>query len=165
MFLWEKQWYGLSMGSKVSKVKSLSRVRLFETPWTIAHQASPSMRFSRQEYWSGLPFPFPWNKILYFELNQFSLEPLPDEATTPPSGSLLDTSYTGLCIRCKAGVAILSSGESPPVLQARDPQLLSHAPVLVRGLLGTGPFRAANETSSVLQPLPISLSLPLDGTV
>ena len=37
------------------KVKSLSRVRLFATAWTAAHQAPPSMRFSRQEYWSGLP--------------------------------------------------------------------------------------------------------------
>ena len=41
------------------KVKSLSRVQLFATPWTIAHQAPPSMEFSRQEYWSGLPFPSP----------------------------------------------------------------------------------------------------------
>ena len=40
-------------------VKSLSRVRLFVSPWTVAHQAPPSMGFSRQEYWSGLPFPFP----------------------------------------------------------------------------------------------------------
>ena len=38
-------------------VKSLSRVRLFATPWTIAYQAPQSMEFSRQEYWSGLPFP------------------------------------------------------------------------------------------------------------
>ena len=37
----------------------LSRVRLFATPWTVAHQAPPSMGFSRQEYWSGLPFPSP----------------------------------------------------------------------------------------------------------
>ena len=36
-----------------------SRVRLFATPWTIANQAPPSMEFSRQEYWSGLPFPAP----------------------------------------------------------------------------------------------------------
>ena len=35
--------------------KSLSRVRLFVTPWTVAHQAPRSMRFSRHEYWSGLP--------------------------------------------------------------------------------------------------------------
>ena len=39
------------------KVKSLSRVRLLVTPWTVAYQAPPSMRFSSQEYWSGLPFP------------------------------------------------------------------------------------------------------------
>ena len=36
-----------------------SRVRLFATPWTVAHQAPLSMRFSRQEYWSGLPCPPP----------------------------------------------------------------------------------------------------------
>ena len=41
------------------KVKSLSRVRLFGTPWTVAQQAPPFMGFSRQEYWSGLPFPSP----------------------------------------------------------------------------------------------------------
>ena len=41
------------------QVKSLSRVRLFATPWTVAHQAPQSMGFSRQEYWSGLPFPSP----------------------------------------------------------------------------------------------------------
>ena len=41
------------------KVKSLSRVRLFATLLTVAHQASPSMGFSRQEYWSGVPFPSP----------------------------------------------------------------------------------------------------------
>ena len=41
------------------KVKSLSRIRLFATPWTLAYQAPPSMGFSRQEYWSGLPFPSP----------------------------------------------------------------------------------------------------------
>ena len=43
----------------ISEVKLLSRVRLFVTPWTVAHQAPPSMGFSRQEYWSGLPFPSP----------------------------------------------------------------------------------------------------------
>ena len=41
------------------KVKSLSCVQLFATPWTLAHQAPSSMVFSRQEYWSGLPFPSP----------------------------------------------------------------------------------------------------------
>ena len=41
------------------KVKSLSCVWLFAAPWTVAHQTPPSMEFSRQEYWSGLPFPSP----------------------------------------------------------------------------------------------------------
>ena len=41
------------------KVKSLSHVRLLATPWTAAHQAPPSMGFSRQEYWSGVPLPSP----------------------------------------------------------------------------------------------------------
>ena len=40
-------------------LKSLSRVRLFAPPWTVAYQAPPSMEFSRQEYWSGFPFPSP----------------------------------------------------------------------------------------------------------
>ena len=41
------------------KVKSLTRVRLFATPWTVAYQAPPSMGFSRKECWSGLPLPSP----------------------------------------------------------------------------------------------------------
>ena len=41
------------------KVKSLSHVSLFATPWTVAYQVSPSMGFSRSEYWSVLPFPSP----------------------------------------------------------------------------------------------------------
>ena len=56
------------------KVKSLSRVRLFETPWTVAYQAPPSMGFSRQEYWSGLPFPSPGD--------------LPDPGIEPGSSAL-----------------------------------------------------------------------------
>ena len=43
----------------MKELKSLSRARLFATPWTVAYQALPSMGFSRQEYWSGLPFPSP----------------------------------------------------------------------------------------------------------
>ena len=44
---------------KTYKCLSLGHVWLFGTPWTVAHKAPPSMGFSRQEYWSGLPFPFP----------------------------------------------------------------------------------------------------------
>ena len=43
------------------KVKSLSRVGLLATPWTAAHQAPPSMGFSGQQYWSGVPLPSPKN--------------------------------------------------------------------------------------------------------
>ena len=57
------EWFAISFSNawkwKV-KVKSLSRVWLFATPWTTAHQAPPSIRFSRQEYWSGVPSPSPW---------------------------------------------------------------------------------------------------------
>ena len=42
---------------QLSSVQSLSRVWLFATPWTAAYQAPPSMGFSRQEYWSGVPLP------------------------------------------------------------------------------------------------------------
>ena len=52
-------------------VKLLSRVRLFEIPWTVAYQVPPFMEFSRQKYWSGLPFPPP--------------EDLPDPGIAPQS--------------------------------------------------------------------------------
>ena len=56
------EWVAISLSNawkwKV-KVKSLSHVWLLATPWTAAHQAPPSMGFSRQEYWSGVPLPSP----------------------------------------------------------------------------------------------------------
>ena len=56
------EWVAISFSSawrgKV-KVKSLSHVQLLATPWTTAHQVPPSMGFSRQEYWSGVPLPSP----------------------------------------------------------------------------------------------------------
>ena len=45
------------------KVKSLSRVRPLATPWTAAHQATPSLGFSRQEHWGGLPLPSPMTNL------------------------------------------------------------------------------------------------------
>ena len=61
-------------GAMPKWVKTLSRVRLFATPWTIAYQVPPSMGFSRQEYWSGLPSP--------------SLGDLPDPGIEPRSPTL-----------------------------------------------------------------------------
>ena len=54
--------------------KLLSRVRLFVIPWTVAYQDPPSMEFSRQEFWSGLPFPSPGD--------------VPDPGTEPRSPAL-----------------------------------------------------------------------------
>ena len=56
------------------KVKSLNHIRLFVTPWTAAYQAPQSMEFSRQEFWSGLPFPSP--------------QDLPDPGIEPGSAAL-----------------------------------------------------------------------------
>ena len=78
-------------------MKPLSRVRLFVTPWTVAYQASPSMGFSRQEYWSGLPFPSPG------DLPDPGIEPvspaLEADALTsgPPGKHLVSKSCPILC--------------------------------------------------------------------
>ena len=74
---------------KSSEVKSLSLVRLFVTPWTVAYQAPLSMGFSRQKYWSGLPFPSPG------DLPDPGIEPgFPaleaDSLTSEPPGKLMD---------------------------------------------------------------------------
>ena len=69
------EWVAISFSSawkwKV-KVKSLSRARLLATPWTAAHQAPPSMGFSRQEYWSRVPLPSPWELVRDAEFQVFS---------------------------------------------------------------------------------------------
>ena len=61
------------------KVKSFSSVRLFAIPWTVVYQASLSMGFSRQEYWSGLPFPSPGD--------------LPDPGIEPRSPALQEDAF------------------------------------------------------------------------
>ena len=67
------------------KCQSLSRVRLFVTPWTVAHQAPLSVEFSRQEYWSGLPGPPPGDR--------------PDPGIKPRSPALQSYSFTLWAIR------------------------------------------------------------------
>ena len=62
------------------RAQPLICVRLFATPWTIAHQAPPSMGLSKQEYWSGLPFPSP--------------EDLPDPGIEPLSPALAGRFFT-----------------------------------------------------------------------
>ena len=66
------EWVAISFSSagkwKV-KVKSLSRILLFATPWTAAHQAPLSMGFSRQEYWSGVPLPSPCTWTIWVQIH------------------------------------------------------------------------------------------------
>ena len=69
------------------EVKSLSRVRLFAIPWTIACQATPSMGFSRQDYWSGLSFPSPGdlpNPRIEPEFPALQADTLPSEPPGKP---------------------------------------------------------------------------------
>ena len=78
------EWVAISFSNawKWKKVKSLSRVQLLATPWTVAHQGPPSMGFSRQEYWSGVPLPSPSNNtvLLILEVTRFLLSLLADLA-------------------------------------------------------------------------------------
>ena len=69
----------------MSEVKLLSRVRLFATPGTVVYQAPPSMGFSRQEYWSGLPYPFPGD-IPDLEIESGSPTLQADALTSEPPG-------------------------------------------------------------------------------
>ena len=81
-------------------VKSLSRVRLFVTPWTVAYQASPSTGFSRQEYLSGLPFPSPGD--------------LPYPGIKPASPALAGRFFTPSATReARMGVISSSSCRNP----------------------------------------------------
>ena len=78
------------------KVKSLSRVRLFATPWAVAYQAPSSTGFSTQEYWSGLPFPSPEDLPdpgIKLRSPALWAEPLPSEL---PGKSQVTVSRAGL---------------------------------------------------------------------
>ena len=83
-------------------VKSLSRVPLSATPWTVAYQALPSMGFPRQEYWIGLLFPSPGNlPIPGIELSSPALQA--DSLLSEPPGKPIQqilTEYLTHCDRC-----------------------------------------------------------------
>ena len=68
------EWVAISFSSASKwkvKVKSLSRAQLLATPWTAAHQAPPSMGFSRQKYWSGVPLPSLYIQTLYIYIKPY----------------------------------------------------------------------------------------------
>ena len=76
----------------LKKARSLSHVPLFATLWTVAYQAPPSMGFSRQEYWSGLPFPSPGDlPDLGIKPGSPALEA--DALTSEPPGYVTITQY------------------------------------------------------------------------
>ena len=76
------------------KVKSLSCVQLFVTPWTVAYQAPPSMGFSRRECWSGVPFPSPGdlpNPGMKPRSSALQADALPSESPGKPQERLDDS--------------------------------------------------------------------------
>ena len=94
------------------KVKSLSRVQLFTTPWTAAYQASPSMGFSRQEYWSGLPLLSP---ILMPKTSLFSLSNS-NQVTTLQTLEIFQCHLNLYCLRlsCLLQWFLKCPSSSPP---------------------------------------------------
>ena len=110
-------------------MKLLSCVRLFATPWTVAYQASQSMGFSRQDYWSGVPFPSPGD--------------LPDPGIEPSSPALQIRSDQSLSfVRLfatpfaarQASLSITNSGSSLRLMSIQSVMPSSHL-ILCRPLL------------------------------
>ena len=94
-------------------MKSLSHIQLPATPWTAAHQAPPSMEFSRQEYWSGLPFPFPGD--------------LPDSGIEPRSPALQAAALPSEILYCLVAAAAAAA------------KLLQSCPTLCNPMDGSPP--------------------------
>ena len=97
-------------------MKSLSHVQLFSTPWTAAHQAPLSMGFSRQEHWSGLPFPSPMQE----------------------SESEVAQSCTTLCDpmnHSTPGLLFITNSQSPPKPMSIKSMMPSNHLILCRPLL------------------------------
>ena len=79
------EWVAISFSNACKwkvKGKSLNAVRLLATPWTAAYQAPPSMGISRQEYWSGVPLPYPPCSLAYIK---YFVPLIPHHYTAPPS--------------------------------------------------------------------------------
>ena len=93
----------------VCSVHMISDAHLRVTPWTVAHQAPLSMGFSRQEYWSGLPFPSPG------DLPDPGIEPM---SLTSPSltGGFFITEPPGNPMNLKVWILILSLNSFPVLL-------------------------------------------------
>ena len=114
----------------------LSHVRLFATPWTVAHQASLSTGFSRQEYWSGLPFPSPGD--------------LPDSGIKPRSPALTSGFFTAEPLREAPGCECTS-------LNFPNNNQVLCVPKIINSLICTRP---AWQDGEINTPVPPALRVP-----
>ena len=115
-------------------VKSLSCVWLFVIPWTVAHQAPPSMEFSRQEHWSGLPFPSPRDLPdpgIEPESPALGADALPSEPPRKPRLRNVDRKkkrYLSFPPPWEFQTPVFSSRAPDPSFLLRDPRLLINLP-------------------------------------
>ena len=148
-----------------SEVKSLSCVRLFMTPWTVAHQTPSSMGFSRQQYWSGLPFPSPGDlpdpgiepRSLTFQVDALTSKPpgKPPQAALPSlnSYSTSKTQFKVLSLGTSdfshwSGLQCFSFVFPPRLAQTTGSSILLF--IVLLWLLSTCHFRPFSTLSSLL---------------
>ena len=97
------------------KVKLFSRVRLFATPWTAAHQAPLSMKFSRQEHWSGLPCPSPGD-IVNSRSHMLGISLIYITLITPVLGTPVIPTYFSASPQSPQGLPYFNLIELDPIL-------------------------------------------------
>ena len=120
-------------------MNSLSRVRLFATPWTVVYQAPLSMESSRQEYWSGLPFPSPGD--------------LPDPGIEPRSPALQAWILNLVSPDSQTDIARQIEKDLEELTQSRSLRYLGYVPVLSLVRLFATPRTIVHQT-----PLSMKLS-------
>ena len=123
------------------KVKSLSRVRLLATPWTAAYQAPPSMGFSRQKYWSGVPLPSPiyLPTYLYLFLTTISTICTHPLIYTLPYFLLVSPNYPGILpVLLHAVLLFTSTDNSTCIIAALE---LSSSIVIIQLFIDCYPCR------------------------
>ena len=148
-----KIWSLTRYEGKKAKVKSLSRVRLFVTPWTVAYQAPLSMEFSRQEYCSGLPFPSPGDRpnpgiepgSPAFQADALPPEPLGKPCSIPRAAECLGSQDTWLLGHQLHGLGQITSPLWASVFTPGQSVSLKTSST-------SGPFLSCGIRSAKLQP-------------
>ena len=116
------------------KVKSLSRVPLFATPWTAAHQAPPSMGFPRQEYWSGVPLPSPnpclCGQLLYDKVGRNTHWVKDNLSHKWCWGASLVAQWEGICLPVQETRVWSLTWEDPTCHRASQPVRHNYEPAL-----------------------------------